>query len=106
MVRKRESKKSGYFDTSRTAVALQYDTAVDAAPKVVAKGQGYIAEKIVQIAQEHRVPLYVNPELTRLLYEVSLDKAVPVSLYEVVAELCAWVYRLDSQNKNCQKVRR
>lgn len=100
MVRKKEYTKTDSMKSSRAAVALQYDRVVDAAPRVVAKGQGYVAAKIVQIAEEHRVPLYINPELTRLLYEVSLDKAVPASVYEVVAELFAWVYTLDSQNKD------
>lgn len=82
-----------------SAVALRYD-AHDPAPKVVAKGYGNIAETIIQTATANGLHVHESRELVSLLMQVDLDAHIPPQLYQVVAELLAWVYsieNLDSQ---------
>jgi flagellar biosynthesis protein len=79
----------------KTAVALAYSQA-DAAPRVVAKGRGLIAEQIISRAREHGVYVHESPELVSLLLQIDLDQRIPPQLYIAVAELLAWIYRLES----------
>jgi flagellar biosynthetic protein FlhB len=77
------------------AVALKYDSASMLAPQVVAKGRGFIALKIIALAQEANVPRVENRELARSLYRlVDVGKSIPTSLYRAVAEVLAYIYRL------------
>ena len=77
------------------AVALKYDPATSAAPRVVAKGQGFIAHRIRELAQEHGVPIVTNPPLARAVHRaVAVGHEIPPDLYEAVAEVLAFVYRL------------
>jgi len=75
---------------AKLAVALQYD-GYDT-PKVTAKGTGEIAERIIQAAHEHNIPLEDDPALAGLLYQVELGDVIPESLYQAVAELLAFIY--------------
>lgn len=77
-----------------SAVALTY-TAEDGAPRVVAKGQGRVAEEIIARAREAGVYVHESPELVSLLMQVDLDTRIPPTLYLAVAELLAWLYRLE-----------
>jgi len=76
------------------AIALKYDRKAVAAPTVVAKGAGFIAEKIVKKVREHSVPVFQNVPLAHALYKLDLDTAIPPALYQAVAEILAFVYRL------------
>lgn len=77
------------------AVALQYDASKMAAPTVVAKGMNLIALRIREIAEQHRVPIVENPPLAQSLYRsVEVDQQIPPELYQAVAEVLAYVYRL------------
>ncbi|MDP1607049.1 MAG: EscU/YscU/HrcU family type III secretion system export apparatus switch protein [Rhodocyclaceae bacterium] len=76
------------------AVALKYAPG-DAAPKVVAKGRGLVAQEIIARAQEHGVFVHESPELVTLLSQVDLDDHIPPALYIAVAELLAWLYRME-----------
>lgn len=77
------------------AVALRYDDQGMAAPTVIAKGAGFVAENIKEIAREHGIPLVENKPLAQLLYKtVDIGKAIPPHLYQAVAEILAYVYRL------------
>lgn len=76
------------------AVALAYQTG-DLAPKVVAKGRGLIAEQIIERAKEHGVFVHESKELVALLMQVDLDDRIPPALYRAVAELLAWLYRIE-----------
>ncbi len=78
----------------RVAAALQYERGKDA-PRVTAKGHGAVAEEIIRRAREAGVALHESPELAALLMEVNLDQPIPPQLYRVVAELLAWIYRLE-----------
>ena len=82
-------------DPTREAVALAYGQ-TDAAPRVVARGKGLIAEQIIAKAREHGVYVHESPELVALLTQVDIDEHIPPQLYLAVAELLAWVYRLES----------
>lgn len=78
----------------RTAVALAYRE-TDAAPRVVAKGRGLVAEEIIRRAKEHGVYVHESPELVSLLLQIDLDERIPPQLYVAVAELLAWLYRIE-----------
>lgn len=81
-------------DAMRTAVALTYRE-TDAAPRVVAKGRGLIAEEIIARAKEAGVYVHQSAELVSLLVQVDLDQRIPPQLYVAVAELLAWLYRIE-----------
>ncbi|WMJ24233.1 flagellar biosynthesis protein FlhB [Paludicola sp. MB14-C6] len=77
------------------AIALKYDLEKDAAPMVVAKGQDYVALKIIEIAQVHQIPMTENKPLARALYAtVEPNMPIPAEFYAVIAEIMAWVYTL------------
>ncbi len=81
-------------DSAREAIALAYSQ-TDAAPRVVAKGKGLIAEAIIARAKEHGVFVHESPELVALLTQVDIDEHIPAQLYMAVAELLAWLYRIE-----------
>ena len=81
----------------QSAAALAYDEkGGDKAPRVVAKGYGLVAEMIIQRAQEAGLYVHRAPEMVSLLMQVDLDARIPPELYQAVAELLAWLYRLES----------
>ncbi len=79
------------------AAALTYDKEKDAAPKVVAKGRGLVAEKIVETAKAHQVPLVKDENLVQVLEALDLETQIPPQLYQAVAEVLAFVYRLNAK---------
>lgn len=84
------------------AVALRYG-GDDSAPRVIAKGSGLVAEEIVRRAREAGIFVHESTELTALLMRVDLDRHIPAALYAAVAELLAWVYRVDRSHTRPQK---
>ena len=76
------------------AIALAYRED-DRAPKVVAKGSGFLAEEILKRAREAGIFVHESPELVSLLMQVDLDQHIPPQLYRAIAELLAWLYRLE-----------
>lgn len=76
------------------AVALTYGSG-DAAPRVVAKGRGLLAQEIIERAREAGVYVHESPELVGLLMQVDLDEHIPPQLYVAVAELLAWLYSIE-----------
>jgi flagellar biosynthesis protein len=79
------------------AVALRYERDKDAAPRVVAKGRGYLAEAIQTIAREHQIPLRQDSNLVEVLEALDLDLEVPPELYRAVAEVLVFAYRLNGK---------
>jgi flagellar biosynthesis protein len=77
------------------AVALAYE-AGDFAPNVLAKGRGAIAENIIAIAKENGVFVHESKDLVSLLMQVDLDEHIPAELYQAIAEILAWLYRLEA----------
>jgi flagellar biosynthesis protein len=81
------------------AAALKYDRQKDSAPKVVAKGRGVIAERIIELAREHDVPVRNDPALVQILSRLDIDEQIPVELYKAVAEILAFVYSANNSHR-------
>jgi flagellar biosynthesis protein len=79
------------------AVALKYETEKDSAPRVVAKGRDVIAKKIIETAKAHNVPLYEDKNLVQVLEALDIDTEIPPELYRAVAEVLAFIYRLNAK---------
>lgn len=77
------------------AVALHYDE--ERAPTVVASGEGDIAREIMEIANEHGIPLYENPELVSVLARLELGEEIPDVLYRVIAEIIAFAFYIQGR---------
>ncbi|HEY4554203.1 MAG TPA: EscU/YscU/HrcU family type III secretion system export apparatus switch protein [Bacillaceae bacterium] len=78
------------------AVALGYSE-TRPAPVVLAKGKGLTAENIIKKAQEHQIPMQEDPSLVQLLGQLDINEAIPEELYLAVAEVFAFIYRLDQK---------
>lgn len=76
------------------AVALKYEPEKDDAPCLIAKGRGEIAERIIEKAREIGIPIQEDPMLVAALYKMDLYQTIPPELYEVVAEVLAYIYRI------------
>jgi len=79
--------------TRRKAAALGYDRNRDVAPRVVARGQGVLAEHIIAIARAHHVPIHADPALVAVLARLDIDEQIPPALYVAVAEVLGFLYR-------------
>ncbi len=86
----------------RTAVALRYQAQNDRAPRVTAKGKGGIADRIIQLAMEHDIPIKNDPDLVQVLHALDLESEIPAALFTVVAEIFAFVYSLNKQYETHQ----
>ena len=85
-------------DAAARAIALRYgedEIAAGRAPRVVATGQGMVADAIIAQARAHGVPVHESRELVAALMHFDLDQHIPPALYVAVAELLTWVYRLE-----------
>lgn len=85
------------------AAALRYDPEKDGAPRLVAAGQGLVAERILEVARKNQIPIMEEPLLTEALLRMDLEAEIPPELYAVVAEVLAFVYRMHAAgqiNKN------
>jgi flagellar biosynthesis protein len=80
---------------SKKAIALKYKPGDDHAPRVTAKGTGRLAERIIEMARKHGIPVKDDPDLVEVLSRLDLHDEIPPELYVVVAELLAFVYRLN-----------
>ena len=88
-------------NANQHAIALAYE-ASDYAPKVVAKGRGLIAEQIIAKAKENGVFVHESKDLVALLMQVDLDDHIPPELYLTIAEILAWLYRLEAGTENVE----
>ncbi|CAM5186928.1 Flagellar biosynthesis protein OS=Ureibacillus acetophenoni OX=614649 GN=SAMN05877842_101456 PE=4 SV=1 [Ureibacillus acetophenoni] len=84
--------------TRKEAIALSYNPTNSNGPKVIAKGKGKIAENILENADIHNIPIYEDPNLVELLGQLDLNESIPEDLYQAVAEVFAFIYRLDEQH--------
>ena len=89
----------------KSAVSLQYKKGKNSAPKVTAKGQGWVAEDIIKMAKENNIPIREDKHLLHLLSEIDVGQEVPESLYKVVAELLAWVYQLNQNYPGSEQIK-
>lgn len=87
-------KEEGRQEPKRKAVALSYDP-TDHAPQVIAGGKGAIADRIIEQAKEHDVPLYADKGLAETLLKLDVGDYIPPELYGVVAEILVYVDKMD-----------
>ena len=90
-------RQHGSSDVPQRAAALRYEAGPDRAPRVVAKGQGPLAEQIIRRARESGVPIHESPELSAALMQFEVDQQIPPALYIAVAEVLAWAYGLETE---------
>lgn len=79
----------------KEAIALTYKPDSENAPVVLAKGKGKIAENILKKAQENHIPIQEDPSLVSLLGQLDINESIPEELYQAVAEVFAFIYRVD-----------
>ncbi|MBH0155865.1 MULTISPECIES: EscU/YscU/HrcU family type III secretion system export apparatus switch protein [Fictibacillus] len=84
-------------ESKKEAVALKYSPLESNSPVVIAKGKGETAERILRSAENHDIPIQEDPSLVHLLSKLEIDESIPEELYEVVAELFAFIYKLDKE---------
>ena len=83
-----------------SAVALRYQPEapfLDAAPRLVAKGKGLLAERILSLARENRIPVERDPDLLAALEPLDINKMIPPALFQAVAVMLAALYRANKQ---------
>ena len=89
----------------KKAVALKYEAERDLAPKVIAKGRGHVAEHILETAQKNAVPVYQDKTLVNMLMALELDREIPPELYKAIAEVMAYVYKMDKSHGQAKAAR-
>ncbi|WP_457622146.1 EscU/YscU/HrcU family type III secretion system export apparatus switch protein [Persephonella sp.] len=88
----------------KKAVALKYDREKNSAPEIVAKGQGLIAEKIIEVAREYGIEIKQDRELVQILSQLDIKQEIPPELYKAVAEVLIFIYRKKKKFKAGEKV--
>ena len=83
----------------QAAVALHYDKDADIAPKIVAKGKGILAEKILELAKKNNIPIYEDPDLIEILSKLDLGQEIPPELYKLIAEVLVYIYKSNNKAK-------
>ena len=78
----------------KKAISLEYNQQQYNAPKVTSKGQGFVADKIINIAKQHNIPIREDEDLANMLYELEINQEIPTELYKAVAEIFAFIYNL------------
>ncbi len=84
----------------KQAIALHYNTDKDRVPKIVAKGSGFIAEKILEAARKHNIPIQEDPQLVEMMSFFNIGQEIPEEAYRAVAEILAFVYSINDSYKN------
>ncbi len=87
--------KSNNNKKEYSAVALEYNSYKDLAPRITASGKGGMAEKIIQLAYEYNIPIYEDSELVEILSILEINSFIPIEVYGVVAEILSYIH-----NKN------
>ena len=81
--------------TPTRVAALRYEPGQDAAPVLVAKGQDAVAQRILAVARDHRIPMHEDPALVQVLSRLTLDDEIPVELWLVVAQILGMLHRAE-----------
>ncbi|MFD2116847.1 EscU/YscU/HrcU family type III secretion system export apparatus switch protein [Paenibacillus yanchengensis] len=84
----------------RKAVALKYDPTQEKAPTIAAKGQGVLADRIIELANEHKIPIQQDASLIEVLSKLDVEQEIPPELFTIVAEILSFVYRADQEAKD------
>jgi flagellar biosynthesis protein len=85
------------MDKRKKAVALRYEAEQEHPPRLTAKGGGLVAEKIIQLARTHGIPIKEDPDLVEVLVQLDWQEQIPPHLYQAIAEVLAFVYRLNGK---------
>jgi flagellar biosynthesis protein len=93
-------RNTGYLDPNKVqkATALGYDAEKDEAPRVLASGKGVVAEQILAIAKANGIPIREDPLLAEALAKVDIGDVIPPELYALVAEVLAYIYRIQQRS--------
>lgn len=91
--------KKAIINEKRLAAAIKYDSTSAGAPRVTARGRGFIAEKIIDKAGEFGIPIKNDPDLVQILSRLDVGAEIPVELYRAVAEILAFVYSLNENQR-------
>lgn len=89
--------KSNAIAKIKKAAALSYDQDQDAAPRVVARGAGLVAQKIVDLAAAHNIPVREDPNLAQMLAALDVNTEIPAELYQAVAQVLVFIYRMNAE---------
>ncbi|MEQ1705160.1 MAG: EscU/YscU/HrcU family type III secretion system export apparatus switch protein [Rickettsiales bacterium] len=87
------------FDKSKLAVALKYERGKDEAPVVSAKGKGYVAQQIIELAKSNNIEIRRDTDLVTLLEKLDINTPIPLEAYAAVAEILAYVYKANDKAK-------
>lgn len=97
------TREDGAKNFRQLAVALGFDVDKDSVPKVLAKGAGHVAARIIELAKEHNIPIREDADLVQALAKLDLGEIIPPELYPAVAEVLAYVYRINGKKVSRQK---
>jgi flagellar biosynthesis protein len=89
--------------SKRKAAALKYQHGTDPIPRLVAKGGGHIADKIIALAKENGIPIHEDKNLVEILSTLDLYEQIPPKLYKAVAEILAFIYKVSGKIQNEHK---
>ncbi len=87
----------------KEAVALRYVPDRDQAPRVTAKGSGILAQKIIELAEKHGIPIKEDPALVEVLAQLDFYQEIPPGVYVVVAEILAFIYRMNQKYRTAAR---
>lgn len=87
------------FKDKQKAVAIHYDKNTDNAPKIVAKGKGILAEKIIELAKKNDIPIHEDADLIEILSKLDLGQEIPPELYKLIAEILVYIYKSNNKAK-------
>ena len=87
------------FDKDKLAIALQYERSTDDAPRVSAKGKGYLAEQILELAKKYNIEIRQDKDLALLLSKLDIGTPIPIEAYAAVAEILAYIYKTNDRMK-------
>ena len=76
---------------------MRYDGRNDLAPKIIARGRGEFAEKLLELARQHKIPIREDKNLLEILSRLDLNQEIPADVYKAVAEILAFIYRLSNR---------
>lgn len=89
--------KKEQTQSDRYAAALSYELSQDEAPRITATGRGELADSIKKLAETNNIPVYEDADLAKTLYKLGINTQIPPELYEVVAQILAYVALLDQK---------
>lgn len=102
MKRKGFENRKKRAEVPKMAAAIRYEAATNDAPRLTAKGKGVAAEKIIELARRHDIPIREDKALVQILSRLDIDQQIPPELYRAVAEILAFVYSANEQYREKQ----